>query len=228
MRYQSIKIDNFRCYKKKAELIFPENNKLFIIHAKNGAGKTSLLYAFRFCLYGRTKKQGKDQYVPIVELINDDNKAKGQWEANIELKFEYEGEDYIVKRKIKNKKSKPTSDIDFNTDLTLFIGSEKFTGLQAQEQINNILSEDVSKFFLLDMEEVKSTVDSLGTSSSNNKTKENIEKAIAVSFLRDTTKVLEGLSDKSFEKMNRNKTISKQAQDKIKILDKLQKEKVIF
>ena len=228
MRYQSIKIDNFRCYKKKAELIFPENNKLFIIHAKNGAGKTSLLYAFRFCLYGRTKKQGKDQYVPIVELINDDNKAKGQWEANIELKFEYEGEDYIVKRKVKNKISKPTSDIDFNTDLTLFIGSEKFTGLQAQEQINNILSEDVSKFFLLDMEEVKSTVDSLGTSSSNNKTKENIEKAIAVSFLRDTTKVLEGLSDKSFEKMNRNKTISKQAQDKIKILDKLQKEKSNF
>ena len=50
------------------------------------------------------------------------------------------------------------------------------------------------------MEEVKSTVDSLGTSSSNNKTKENIEKAIAVSFLRDTTKVLEGLSDKSLKK----------------------------
>ena len=24
MRYQSIKIDNFRCYKKKAELIFPK------------------------------------------------------------------------------------------------------------------------------------------------------------------------------------------------------------
>ena len=73
-------------------------------------------------------------------------------------------------------------------NLTLFIGSEKFTGLQAQEQINNILSEDVSKFFLLDMEEVNLQL-TAGTSSSNNKTKENIEKAIAVSFLRDTTKV---------------------------------------
>ena len=102
MRYQSIKIDNFRCYKKKAELIFPENNKLFIIHAKNGAGKTSLLYAFRFCLYGRTKKQGKDQYVPIVELINDDNKQRSMG-GQYWVKFEYEGEDYIVKEKLKIK-----------------------------------------------------------------------------------------------------------------------------
>jgi len=221
MRYLELKIDNFLCYKNKQTLTFPEENQLFIIHGKNGSGKSSLLHAFRFCMYGRTKIQGSDEYKPIASLINDANKTKGNWSSTIELKFSDEDINYKIKRKIKNRINKPTSDSDFVIDLEFFQNSKKQTGVTAQESINNILSEEVSKFFLLDMEEVKQLEESLGKESSSNKTKQNIEKAIAISFLKDSTELLEEISDKSFEKMQKNKKLSKKEKQ---LMDKLERE----
>ena len=59
------------------------------------------------------------------------------------------------------------------------------------------------------MEEVKQLEESLGKESSSNKTKQNIEKAIAISFLKDSTELLEEISDKSFEKCKKIKNYQK-------------------
>ena len=53
MRFDSIDIENYRQY-KSLHITFPEKsgNDLHVIVASNGVGKTNLLNAINWCLYG--------------------------------------------------------------------------------------------------------------------------------------------------------------------------------
>ena len=62
MRYQSIKIDNFRCYKKKAELIF-RNNKLFISMQKMVQERQAFFMLLGFaCMVEQKNKEKINMY----------------------------------------------------------------------------------------------------------------------------------------------------------------------
>lgn len=54
MQLLNIKIRNFRQYKDvDLELAYGEGNKLTVILGENGYGKTTLIRAFVWCLYGK-------------------------------------------------------------------------------------------------------------------------------------------------------------------------------
>lgn len=61
MRFTSIQINNFRQY-EELKLVFPKNGQydLHIINAENGVGKTNVLNAITWCLYGKEPHLGNE------------------------------------------------------------------------------------------------------------------------------------------------------------------------
>ena len=61
MKIDFIKLENYRQYKDlKIEFSTSENQNLTIIQGANGAGKTNLLNAITWCLYGKEKHIARD------------------------------------------------------------------------------------------------------------------------------------------------------------------------
>ena len=56
MRILRLKIKNFRQFYGECELEFlsDDTSRITVIHGENGSGKTSLLNAFKWVLYGKT------------------------------------------------------------------------------------------------------------------------------------------------------------------------------
>ena len=68
MKFKSIELENFGPYfgSNKLNLSTSETAPVILIHGENERGKTSLLHAFRWGLYGKTKNN-------IGNLINEIN-----------------------------------------------------------------------------------------------------------------------------------------------------------
>lgn len=82
MKFDSIKIENFRQYKGPVEVKFSlDKEKNFtIIRGTNGAGKTNLLNAITWCLYGKElhKPDTSDYGGPIYNLITKNETGPGE------------------------------------------------------------------------------------------------------------------------------------------------------
>ena len=53
LKLQKIYLRNWKCYQKeKISFNFNTDNRIWIIFGQNGFGKTSLLEAIQWCLYG--------------------------------------------------------------------------------------------------------------------------------------------------------------------------------
>jgi exonuclease SbcC len=92
MLLKSIKLNNIRSYDKQ-ELSFPVGSVL--LSGDIGVGKSSILLAIEFALFGT-----KGQELPASALLRH-----GKKEGSVELNFELEGKDIIIKRTLKRGKT---------------------------------------------------------------------------------------------------------------------------
>ncbi|HSM70681.1 MAG TPA: SMC family ATPase, partial [Anaerolineales bacterium] len=88
-----IRISGFLSYREQAELDFT-TFELACISGHNGAGKSSLLDAFTWCLFGEARGRSSD----IINL-NPEVKA-----AEVALTFQHEGNTYRVQRTLPRNK----------------------------------------------------------------------------------------------------------------------------
>lgn len=72
MRIEQIKLYNYRLYKGYNQIAFPKDDKknIFLIYGENGFGKTTLLQALMWCLYGR-------MIIDVDDLSKADISGKG-------------------------------------------------------------------------------------------------------------------------------------------------------
>jgi DNA repair exonuclease SbcCD ATPase subunit len=86
---KTLTIKNFRSYPNK-ELVFNfDNDILTIINGKNGSGKTTILYAILFVIYGKINSKIKQE-----DVINDINEQN----TLVTLTFNKNGNEYMIKR----------------------------------------------------------------------------------------------------------------------------------
>ena len=95
MRFIKLAIENYKSFQFATEIAFPmaeDGRSIFLVGGMNGAGKTSIMEAINYCLYGAKADE-------IYRTINRREKAKGNANVVFELVMEMDdGAELIVKR----------------------------------------------------------------------------------------------------------------------------------
>lgn len=177
MRFRSIVIENYRQYRDLKLQFEPGEHDLQIIVADNGVGKTNLLNAFTWCLYGEEphlgssgKKQDTRQRTePKLnkEIIEECvERGGGVATVRVVVDIEYEGEQ--GRTVLRATRSVPFSVkvdgsyfemvYDSRFSVTWVEGKNRLplSGEQAQEFLNKLLPESIREYFFFDGEQLDS------------------------------------------------------------------------
>lgn len=95
MKFKKLTIENYKSFQFPTELYFPQGDdgkSIFLIGGMNGAGKTSIMEAVNFCLYGGKANE-------IFKAVNRKEKALGNVKVSFELVIEMDDfSELIVQR----------------------------------------------------------------------------------------------------------------------------------
>jgi DNA sulfur modification protein DndD len=95
MKLRKLSIENYKSFQFPTEISFPDNEQgksIFLIGGMNGAGKTAIMEAVNYCLYGAKSEE-------IFRFINRKEKARGNTAVSFELTLEEDdGAELVVKR----------------------------------------------------------------------------------------------------------------------------------
>ncbi len=153
MHLNNVTIHNFGPYYGHQTLSFGDDRPIVLVHGANMRGKTSLLNAIRWALYGYALDRLRKK-MPLTKLVNLDASQTGDWHMSVELSFNVDGVTYYLERAVQPKPGVgvPLTDANFEEKLYLKKGGHHLNPDEAQTEINRILPEQVSLFFLFDGE----------------------------------------------------------------------------
>jgi DNA sulfur modification protein DndD len=166
MRLSSLRLCNFRQFKGESpEIAFasPGEKPVTVIFGTNGAGKTALLNAFTWTLYGTTSRGFllPDQVVNKAAIR--ESKAGDTIEAWVEIKFDHLEHKYVIRRSHRVRRG--------NTEADVVALGEPVTELQwagadgrwrpetsIVDAVGRILPEDLHTYFFFDGERIERLV----------------------------------------------------------------------
>jgi len=169
MKIDFIKLENYRQYKdEKIEFPLLENQNLMVIQGVNGAGKTNLLNAITWCLYGKEKHlEEKYEGFPLVNKITLNELEPGK-KCNvgvlIQMKDE-EGKKIIIGRSLKFQKLKDGEMITARDPLSSSSDGATFRMIQQIKKdmvdvkdpeyvLNRLIPESIEEYFFFDGEKL--------------------------------------------------------------------------
>tara|TARA_B100000446_G_C10552524_1_gene341217 strand:+ start:2779 stop:4761 length:1983 start_codon:yes stop_codon:yes gene_type:complete len=187
MKLKEITITNFMPYKGEQNIIFPQHDtqNVMLLFGDNMRGKTSFLNAMRWGFYG-TAVGRHLRSIPRHHLVNIEAATEGDWSMSIVLKFADSGKEYEIRRRIEKKShvSQPKNDADFEESLGLRVDGVAVAGDTIDNQINQVVPEEISRFFLFDGELLQEYENLLiDGDAQGEKIKEHIEQALGVPAL---------------------------------------------
>jgi DNA sulfur modification protein DndD len=163
VKIQSIELENYRQYRDKAivELSCDSERNINVIQGVNGAGKTNMLNAIDWCLYGveehLEKYSGKKQ--PIInDAVLKELKNGQRTYAKVSLKMiSSDGRLHVFERQINARKDKDARlYFDQESDFHVFMQIERDMHEIPEKEflINRILPNGVKNFFIFDGEKL--------------------------------------------------------------------------
>lgn len=211
MRLNHAKIHNFGPYYGEQDLRFGGNRPIVLVHGENMRGKTSLLNAVRWALYGHALDRfGKP--MTLKSLVNWDAANSDDWTMSVELEFEVDGSSYDLTRQVQRKEPSaiPLEDRDFKENLFLRRDGHYLSPEEAQVAVNRLLPEKISRFFLFDGEllnEYETLLADLDQQAQL--VKESIESILGVPALQNT---IADLNQNLKDAARRQRSLAKQDQ----------------
>ena len=155
----------------------PEN--ISIIFGENMHGKTSLLNAIRWCLYGSAlNRQGK--IIPTKDLINILALQRNETKLSVSLTFQVDSSTFELFRQLDFSGALPVA------NKSLKIQGRMIDGGKIDSEIENILPEQISQFMLFDGELLRNfenLVVAVGSSQATG-IKNAIEETLGIPILR--------------------------------------------
>lgn len=163
MIFERLVLENFRQFKGRQELIFSDFKKknLTIVHAENGFGKTTILKALLWGLYGRPGLMGgdgkPDDFEKPDRIIHEglarSTRDPNEIIATVEISFKHDDERYILTRTLSlaQQKNNPKQ-----TKLTLEVMKDGQTRNCAlpQKRIESIIPDGIRKFLFFNGERI--------------------------------------------------------------------------
>lgn len=182
MRLLSLEVENFRQFRGRQTITFATDHKqnVTLVYGPNGGGKTTLLNAFTWVLYGAFTE---DLERP-EELIHSDSWALAAEGTRLRvrgvLRFDHGGSTYEVERRLDAVKETPEQNVNHRRgELRVLVTDDRGSTNEPRnpgDLIDRILPEKLSKFFFFNGERI-----------------ENLTRHSAYEELADATKTLLGL-----------------------------------
>ena len=160
MILQRLIMTNFRQFEARNQIDFSniDNKHVSVVIASNGVGKTTILTALVWCLYGGKKLPYGDLTEQFLNNNTFDNLEEGeQATAEVVLMFEDRRSKYIVTRSIVVTKE---GSKQVNGPISLNVVIDNVTQHYAQEKIDTILGPSMKEYFFFDGEGIGKLADS--------------------------------------------------------------------
>ena len=176
MKLLSIQLLNFRQFYGKQEINFSTDpvKNITLIHAENGVGKTALLNAIKWGLFGETTKNFKDNKI----LLNHIARSNGDTNLSVKIKFEEDEKIYVCER---------TSDFSNSIKFKIYQDTDDYGYKVVNDPelfINSIIPKDMSEYFFFQGEGMGSITNT--GSGFNPKVKEAIQKILGFTTAKQT------------------------------------------
>ncbi len=150
LKLQRIEVENFGPFKGSQTIEFPENG-IAIIYGENQRGKTKLLNAIRYALFGKViTRESREESLHLIS--NWEAAKEGIFGFRVRLEFSNGNSDYVLTRQFHPKVEKPDSDYDYQEEFFLQRNGSFLSHEQRDAELQQIMPEQVSRFFLFDGE----------------------------------------------------------------------------
>ena len=153
LRLKSLHLKNFGAFKGEQEFNLPAAAGVTVFYGENMRGKTTLLNAFRFALFGKILGRGR-RAVSFHDMVNWEARSDGAQSFEVQLNLTHAGAHYRLTRTCRPKSGAPdpASHGDYETDYYLERGGHILPPQQAALELERILPEQIARFFLFDGE----------------------------------------------------------------------------
>ncbi len=180
MKFRKLTVENYKSFQFATEIRFPmgdDGRSIFLIGGMNGAGKTSIMEAINYCLYGAKPDD-------IFRNINRREKARGNANVSFELVMEMDDQSELV---VKRSWSAGVADYPKPRDLNerlVVVRDGKRVSVQNQEIwqdfIRSMIPPGITQFFFFDGEKIQAIV---ADDHSEVRLKSSLEAALGIQYI---------------------------------------------
>ena len=163
MKLEQLVVDNFRQFKGRQEIVFSDHRdrNVTVVHAENGFGKTTLLKALLWALYGQRGLMGTDgkeeDFEKSGEIIHEGTVHRGgdpgRIAAVVKLTFKHDETRYVLTRRLTLAQQQHNPN---ETELTLeaMRDGQTFTQDRPQQRIHAIVPPGIAPFLFFNGERI--------------------------------------------------------------------------
>ena len=222
MKISRLKLHNFGVYASDNEFVFRSDKPVVLIGGMNGRGKTTFLEAVLLALYGKNSfAYLESTYKSYGRYLNAHvNRADQSMQSYVELEFDLDESNYIVRRAWRGDQKRTDENI------TVFKDGEKndFLTQNWAMFIENVLPSGLSNFFFFDGEKIAS----IAEDDTSEQMKESIKSMLGISKLdhleNDLNRIIKQLgkettSDKDMKQLESLKEKRNEARKSLEELD---------
>lgn len=190
MQFQSLKLHNWGPFYgiHNIDLAVDRTAPIIVFRGENMRGKTSLLRALVWVLYGEIREQDGRTPLDVSRMVNIDAVNGGETEFGVTLAFSHQGSEFTLHRSSSAVEERPgrVRVSPVKVDL-LANGGHAFPSAHVPDVINGILSREISDFFLFDGEMLNRFEERLreDRKASGGFVRAQVERALGLPFLSD-------------------------------------------
>lgn len=199
MLIKALHLEDFGPFKGRQSLSFSREDGVTVIYGENMRGKTSLLNAVRFALFGKVIGRGTKP-LALHKIGNWEQAAIGKYGFEVQLEFSNGAEHYKLTRscRVRNTVRVPTEDADYAVTQYLEKNGHVMGPQQAEAELKGILPEQISRFFLFDGELLQEYEDLLSSDTDmGRRISDAIERILGVPVLTSARATLTRAKERS-------------------------------